>query len=41
MGGLNIGDEYLSRDSKLGFWRDTHLKLEGEAGPLPPIDFPQ
>ena len=30
MGGLNIGDEYLSRDSKLGFWRDTHLKLEGE-----------
>lgn len=31
MGGLNIGDEYLSRDAKLGFWRDTHLKLEGEA----------
>jgi len=31
MGGLNIGDEYLSRDVKLGFWRDTHLKLEGEA----------
>ncbi|AET68344.1 phosphatidylserine/phosphatidylglycerophosphate/cardiolipin synthase [Desulfosporosinus orientis DSM 765] len=31
IGGLNIGDEYLSRDSKLGFWRDTHLKLQGEA----------
>ncbi|HEY8909372.1 MAG TPA: cardiolipin synthase [Desulfosporosinus sp.] len=31
MGGLNIGDEYLSRDAKLGFWRDTHLKLKGEA----------
>jgi len=31
MGGLNIGDEYLSRDAKLGFWRDTHVKLEGEA----------
>ncbi|MDR3585046.1 MAG: cardiolipin synthase [Desulfosporosinus sp.] len=31
MGGLNIGDEYLSRDAKLGFWRDTHLKIEGEA----------
>lgn len=31
MGGLNIGDEYLSRDAELGFWRDTHLKLEGEA----------
>ncbi len=31
MGGLNIGDEYLSRDSELGFWRDTHIKIEGEA----------
>lgn len=31
MGGLNIGDEYMSRDSKLGFWRDTHIKIEGEA----------
>ncbi|WP_242865744.1 cardiolipin synthase [Desulfosporosinus sp. HMP52] len=31
LGGLNIGDEYLSRDSQLGFWRDTHLKIEGEA----------
>jgi cardiolipin synthase A/B len=29
LGGMNIGDEYLSRDPKLGFWRDTHLKLEG------------
>jgi cardiolipin synthase A/B len=31
LGGLNIGDEYLSRDPKLGFWRDTHLKLLGES----------
>ncbi|MDQ7093442.1 cardiolipin synthase [Desulfosporosinus sp. PR] len=31
MGGLNIGDEYLSRDPELGFWRDTHLKLSGES----------
>ncbi|MBC2724762.1 MAG: PLDc N-terminal domain-containing protein, partial [Desulfosporosinus sp.] len=31
IGGLNIGDEYLSRDSKLGFGRDTHIKIEGEA----------
>lgn len=30
-GGLNIGDEYLSRDPELGFWRDTHFKIEGEA----------
>ncbi|SFF64480.1 cardiolipin synthase [Halobacillus alkaliphilus] len=31
VGGLNIGDEYLGRDPKIGFWRDTHLKVEGEA----------
>lgn len=29
IGGMNIGDEYLSRTQKFGFWRDTHLKLEG------------
>lgn len=31
VGGLNIGDEYLGRNKKMGFWRDTHLKIEGEA----------
>ncbi len=31
VGGLNIGDEYLGRNEKMGFWRDTHLKIEGEA----------
>ncbi|RKD20897.1 cardiolipin synthetase 2 [Caminicella sporogenes DSM 14501] len=31
VGGLNIGDEYLKGSRKLGFWRDTHLKVEGEA----------
>jgi cardiolipin synthase len=30
MGGVNIGDEYLGLDPRLGFWRDTHLKLEGD-----------
>lgn len=30
IGGMNIGDEYLSRDSKMGFWRDTHLRLHGQ-----------
>ena len=29
VGGINIGDEYLHRDPKFGFWRDTHLRLEG------------
>ncbi|ASK62265.1 cardiolipin synthase [Virgibacillus phasianinus] len=31
VGGLNIGDEYLSRDPSIGFWRDTHLMVKGEA----------
>jgi cardiolipin synthase len=28
-GGLNIGDEYLGKVPRYGFWRDTHLRLEG------------
>ncbi|KXG76602.1 cardiolipin synthase [Thermotalea metallivorans] len=31
LGGLNIGDEYLGGNPHLGFWRDTHLCIEGEA----------
>ncbi|NOV00317.1 cardiolipin synthase [Paenibacillus planticolens] len=31
VGGINIGDEYLGGDAKLGFWRDTHLKLYGDS----------
>ncbi|MNB71814.1 Major cardiolipin synthase ClsA [compost metagenome] len=30
-GGLNIGDEYLGKDPKVGFWRDTHFRIEGDA----------
>ncbi|MBM7614978.1 cardiolipin synthase [Alkaliphilus hydrothermalis] len=30
LGGINIGDEYLGMDKKLGFWRDTHLQIKGE-----------
>lgn len=30
-GGLNIGDEYLGKVKRFGFWRDTHLRLEGPA----------
>lgn len=30
-GGLNIGDEYLGRVSRFGYWRDTHLRLRGPA----------
>ncbi|RBW69943.1 cardiolipin synthase [Bacillus taeanensis] len=31
VGGLNIGDEYLGKNKYFGFWRDTHLLVEGEA----------
>ncbi len=30
VGGLNIGDEYLGKDDYFGFWRDTHLFVQGE-----------
>lgn len=30
-GGLNIGDEYLGKVPKFGYWRDTHLRVEGPA----------
>ncbi len=30
-GGLNIGDEYLGKHPKFGYWRDTHFRLEGPA----------
>lgn len=30
IGGHNIGDEYLGK-KQLGFWRDTHIMIEGEA----------
>lgn len=31
VGGLNVGDEYLGKDSYFGYWRDTHLLVKGEA----------
>ncbi|WP_166246321.1 cardiolipin synthase [Paenibacillus turpanensis] len=31
VGGVNIGDEYLGADPKLGYWRDRHLRLEGDS----------
>lgn len=30
VGGINIGDEYLGQGT-LGYWRDTHLLLEGDS----------
>lgn len=31
LGGINIGDEYIGLDQKLGYWRDTHLQIQGDA----------
>ncbi len=31
VGGFNIGKEYIGLDEKFGYWRDTHLKIEGDA----------
>lgn len=31
IGGLNIGDEYLGNVKRFGYWRDCHIKIEGEA----------
>jgi cardiolipin synthase len=36
VGGLNLGDEYRGKSKKYGFWRDTHLMIEGSA-----VDFLQ
>ena len=31
VGGYNVGNEYLGLKRKMGYWRDTHLKIEGYA----------
>ena len=31
VGGFNIADKYIHGDPKVGFWRDSHLRLEGES----------
>lgn len=36
IGGLNLGDEYLGKSPKYGFWRDTHFMVEGNS-----VDFLQ
>ncbi|WP_227019016.1 cardiolipin synthase [Sinanaerobacter chloroacetimidivorans] len=29
LGGFNVGNEYLGKVKKIGYWRDTHLRLLG------------
>ena len=30
-GGLNIGDEYMGKFKKFGYWRDSHIRIRGIA----------
>lgn len=31
IGGFNVGREYLGLSEKFGYWRDTHMKIQGSA----------
>ena len=31
IGGFNVGDQYLGRSKKFGHWRDTHMRITGNA----------
>ncbi len=31
VGGFNVGDEYLGLNKKIGYWRDTHIRIRGDA----------
>jgi len=31
LGGFNVGDEYLGLKKRFGYWRDTHLRITGDA----------
>lgn len=31
IGGFNVGDQYLGKKVRFGYWRDTHLRVTGDA----------
>ncbi|HCW54659.1 MAG TPA: cardiolipin synthase [Clostridium sp.] len=31
VGGFNVGKEYINKDNRVGFWRDTHVRINGES----------
>ncbi|MEF9959387.1 cardiolipin synthase [Niameybacter sp.] len=39
IGGFNIGDEYLGKSKKMGYWRDTHIKIVGSSTLLCNLQF--
>lgn len=30
VGGFNVGDEYVNKGTQFAFWRDTHIRVQGE-----------
>ncbi len=39
IGGFNIGDQYLGLAPKFGYWRDTHLRVAGQAAQIMEVRF--
>ncbi len=31
IGGFNVGDQYLGKSRRFGYWRDTHLRIVGDS----------
>ncbi len=31
IGGFNVGNEYVGKSAEFGYWRDTHLRIQGNA----------
>jgi len=39
IGGFNIGDEYIAKGERWGFWRDTAVRIEGSAAAAAQLRF--
>ncbi len=39
LGGINVGDEYLGKNKKFGYWRDTHIKVFGSCTHMLQMNF--
>jgi cardiolipin synthase len=39
IGGHNVGDEYMGKSPKFGYWRDTHVRIEGPAAVAAQLSF--
>ena len=39
IGGHNIGDEYIGRDKRFPYWRDTHVRISGPAAIAAQLSF--